>query len=824
MELQDYEKEHISIMRKLAPECMVLLKCNGDFPLEKPGRVALYGNGARKTVKGGSGSGDVYSHTYSTVEAGLEAAGFTVTTKKWLEAYDSRFQAAWKDFVRSIKKQAKAAHKQAILVAMGAVMEEPEYEFPLDGEGDTAIYVLSRNSGEGSDRKAVQGDLCLTETEVRDILACQGKYRRFLLVLNTGGVVDLLPVMEVENILLLSQLGAVTGDAFADVLLGRACPSGRLTATWSRREDYQAVGDFGDPDDTRYREGIYVGYRYFNSAGTKPLFPFGYGLGYTVFDIAFSGAEIAGDKVSVRVKVANRGSAAGKEVVQLYMSSPEGELDKEYQALVGYAKTGELLPGEEERLAISFRISDFASYDAAKAAYVLEAGMYRLRLGRDSEHTVVCTMLSLEETIVTWQLTNVGGEVDFTDWRPDRARHRGRGEQEHDEAVGVVPVLAVEGESLSGMRHPEPERIEESVKAFVGGLTDEQLSRICVGRYQGDGSDATVIGSASQEVPGAAGETSRSLPEVPGIVMADGPAGLRLLTRYTMDEKGKHGMMDGLPGGIGDFLPFPVRMALAFLRRKKPKGKVYYQYSTALPVGTAIAQSWNLSLARRCGDVVAEEMKRFGVSLWLAPAFNIQRSPLCGRNFEYYSEDPLLSGQMGAAVVKGVESHAGCGATVKHYCCNNQETNRSQSNSIVSERALREIYLRPFEICIRESSPLSLMTSNNLLNGIHTSERKDILQTVLRQEWGYTGLVMTDWMIASTADKSCRHRYARAAMAIQAGNDLYMPGSKQDVQDILTALQGTNPDIRISREEAEFCGYHVVYNVKKLLGLGKEEL
>ena len=819
MELQDYERDHIAIMRKLAPECMVLLKCKGDFPLEKPGSVALYGNGARKTVKGGSGSGDVYSHICPIVGDALGAAGFTVTTKKWLDAYDICHKSARKEFVRSIKNQAKAVHKQAILVAMGAVMTEPEYELPLDGEGDTAIYILARSSGEGNDRRAVQGDFRLTKTETRDILACQKKYRHFMLVLNTGSVVDLSPVMEVENILLLSQLGAVTGDAFADVLLGRTYPSGRLTATWSRAEDYRAAGDFGNPDDTRYREGIYVGYRYFNSTGIRPLFPFGYGLGYTSFEIAFSGADVMGDKVNVAVRVVNRGSAAGKEVVQLYMSSPEGELDKEYQALVGYAKTGELLPGEEEKLLISFQVSDFASYDARRAAYVLEAGIYRLRLGKDSENTAVCAVLSLAKSVITRQLTNVGGDVDFTDWKPDPAkRYEGKG-QGHKEDVGNVPVFRIGKNDLEGRKYPEPEQMDESVKSFVSGLTDEQLSRICVGRYKGDGSDATVIGSASQEIPGAAGETSRSLPGIPGIVMADGPAGLRLLTRYTMDEKGKHGIINELPDGMGAFLPFPVRLLLAFLSKKKPKGTVYYQYSTALPVGTAIAQSWNLSLAQCCGDVVAEEMGRFGVSLWLAPAFNIQRSPLCGRNFEYYSEDPLLSGQMGVAIVKGVESHKGCGTSVKHYCCNNQETNRAQSNSIVSERALREIYLRPFEICIRESSPLSLMTSNNLLNGIHTSERKDILQTVLRQEWGYTGLVMTDWMIASTEDKSCRHRYARAAMAVKAGNDLYMPGSKQDMEDILTALQGTNPDVRISREEAEFCGYHVVYNVKKLLSL-----
>ena len=520
-------------------------------------------------------------------------------------------------------------------------------------------------------------------------------------------------------------------------------------------------------------------------------------------------------RISMRADVVNTGKCPGKEVLQLYVSAPEGELDREYQVLAGYAKTKALLPGQKETVSISFSMEEIAAYDESKAAYVLERGDYLLRVGTQSRETKICGVIRLEESIITRQLRNVGGKTDFDDWRPAR--------RDREETVKNVPVFIIDKEQFSQLQYPAPEKMDEKVLSFVRGLTNDQLSHICVGRFKEKGGEATVIGSASQQIPGAAGETYGGLPQVPGIVMADGPAGLRLLTEYTMDEKGKHGVMGELPGGMGDFLPKPAQWLLSFLSKTQRKGQVYYQYCTALPVGTAIAQSWNLSLAERCGDVVGEEMKRFGVHLWLAPAFNIQRNPLCGRNFEYYSEDPLISGQMGAAITRGVQKHTGYGVTVKHYCCNNQETNRSQSNSMVNERALREIYLKPFEICIREADPFSLMTSNNLLNGVHTSERADILKTVLREEWGYRGLVMTDWMIASTEDKSCRHRYARAAMAIKAGNDLYMPGSKEDVEDILTALQGTNPDIGIDRNEAEFCGYHVVYNAWRLLGKRDEK-
>ena len=275
-EVQEFEKEHLATLRALAPECMVLLKKNGDFPLSAPCKVALYGAGARETIKGGTGSGDVNVRHYVTVEEGLENAGFTVTTKSWMEGYKAAREAVISDFYESIAKEAEELGKSVFLVGMGRTPGEPHYELPIEGEGDVCIYVLSRNSGEGADRPGGDGDYQLTADEVRDILACAEKYMKFMLVLNVGGPVDISPVLDqVDNVLLLSQLGSVTGDAFADVLLGKANPSGKLTTTWAKAGNIMAIGDFAERDDTRYKEGVFVGYRYYDAAEVQPLFPFG---------------------------------------------------------------------------------------------------------------------------------------------------------------------------------------------------------------------------------------------------------------------------------------------------------------------------------------------------------------------------------------------------------------------------------------------------------------------------------------------------------------------------------------------------------------------
>ena len=318
-------------------------------------------------------------------------------------------------------------------------------------------------------------------------------------------------------------------------------------------------------------------------------------------------------------------------------------------------------------------------------------------------------------------------------------------------------------------------------------------------------------------MPGAAGESTSSLKEkgLPGLVMADGPAGLRLSPRYYRDKKGVHTFEATVPDSVLEYLPRP----LAWFLGRKPKAKsgtdIKDQYTTAIPIGTAIAQSWNTEFAYICGEIVAEEMERFGVHLWLAPALNIHRSILCGRNFEYFSEDPLLSGRLAAAMTRGVQSHPGCGVTIKHFAANNQETNRYNNSSNVSERAMREIYLKGFAICVKESAPCAVMTSYNLLNGVHTSESRELTEAILRREWGFEGIVMTDWITAGfILSRGAHYAPPHAGKAAAAGSDLFMPGSQKDYKEVLEALKGGT----LTRKQLEISATRVQKMAIKLTG------
>lgn len=794
MELFDYEKEHIGLLRDSLAECTLFLRQNGAFPLEAPGRIAAYGNGVRHTVKGGTGSGEVNSRYSVNVEQGLKGAGFTITTGRWLDAFDQVEQDAQKAFVKEIKERAKKKHTMAILEGMGAVMPQPEYDLPLDGEGDTAIYVLSRISGEGNDREPIPGDIRLTDSEAKTILALDAKYEKFMLVLNVGGVVDLTPVKEVSNILVLSQLGVETGSVLADILLGRANPSGKLTTTWASWEDYCREGEFGDINDTRYKEGIYVGYRYFDTVGKKPLFPFGYGLSYTSFDIAVTGAAAEGDTIRIKVAVSNTGARAGREVVQVYVSAPAGRLDKPYQDLAAFAKTDLLEPGASQELTISFSLRDCASYDAQKESYVLEAGSYVVRVGDSSDHTQPAALVDLDGEAVVTKAGNCLGETDFEDWKPSGSE-TAAAEELSD--ITRISVAAADIETVT-VSYDQEREIDPRVK----DLTVEELAYLNVGAFNPKAGALSVIGNAATNVAGAAGETTGILKEkgFPVLVMSDGPAGLRLAKEFYRDEKGAHGIGSSMvPESFLPFLPAPARFIMNLIggSGKPKKGqKVEYQYATAIPIGTAIAQSFNLPLAESYGSIVGDEMERFGVHLWLAPALNIHRDIRCGRNFEYYSEDPLISGKTAAAITRGVQRHPGCGTTIKHYAANNQEKNRYCNNSIVSERAMREIYLKGFGICVRESQPHALMTSYNLLNGVHTSEHRGLIEDILRCEYGFKGIVMTDWIVDMAQDKQSLHRMPIAAEIAKAGGDLVMPGSKGDFDSIVKAAKSGELELR----------------------------
>ena len=780
--MNDYEIAHLAALRPQLAGCTLFLRRSGAFPLAGPGEIALYGAGVRHTLRGGTGSGEVNVRHAVSVEEAFVDAGFIVTTGAWLDGYDRVLAAAKKQFYGALRRGAAKSGVSAIFSAMGAIMPEPDYALPLDGAGETAIYVLTRISGEGSDRAAVKGDLLLSDTERRDILALQSKYPRFLLALNVGGPVDLSGLEAVGDILLLSQLGTDTGAALTDIVLGKENPSGKLSTTWTSWAQHCAVGDFGEADDTRYREGIYVGYRWFDSAGFTPMFPFGFGLSYC--DFAVSGASMTCEGGHVRVSAAlrNGGALPGRETLQVYVSSPQGALDQPYQALAAFAKSGVIAPGDAETVVCEFDFAELASYDTARSAWVLEAGEYGVRAGTSSRSTELVGVITVPETILVRQAKKLFDAPGFSDWKPERPALIG-----YDAALPRCTVtqadLPAETVDYDYKAPIEPECAEAD---------DAALARVCVGLFRSGGSIVdTAVGNSAFSVAGAAGE---SVPapcgaEVPTLTMADGPAGLRLSRSFFRDADGVHPLSDMVPESMSQLLPAPARLYLK-LRAKKPKRReqIGHQYCTAIPIGTAIAQSWDVGFARACGALVADEMRRFDVRVWLAPALNIHRDVRCGRNFEYYSEDPLLSGRMAAAITSGVQAQPGCAVTVKHYAANNQEFNRTNNNSLVSERALREIYLRGFGIFVRESAPKCLMTSYNLINGIHTSSMGALVTDVLRCEFGHRGVVMTDW-IAPMLYQSEKYPGPTAAENVAAGGDLFMPGRDADVENVRAALE-----------------------------------
>ena len=468
--------------------------------------------------------------------------------------------------------------------------------------------------------------------------------------------------------------------------------------------------------------------------------------------------------------------------MQVYLSKPAGKLDAPRQELCAFAKTRTLAPGEAETVTCSFTLPEMAAYDAETAAYILEAGDHLVRVGVSSAETVPAAVLHLGKTVTTLQAKNVLGSTDFTDLTaPAAAMERSEG----------VPVIEIDPASIV-CETIDYARTEE-ILPEVDALTKEDAALLLIGDFDPNAKGlASMIGTAGRHVCGAAGESCSTVKGIPWLIMADGPAGLRLAKEYYEDGKGKHAVGNAsMPDSIMEMLSGPMKLVMSLMGGNgKPKAgcEIKTQYCTAIPIGTALAQSFDTDFVQQCGGIVGEEMEHFGVHLWLAPALNIHRSIRCGRNFEYYSEDPLVSGKMAAAMTRGVQAHKGCGTTIKHYAANNKEYNRTRNNSMVSERAMREIYLKGFGICVRESQPKAVMTSYNLLNGTHTAESRGLVMDILRAEFGYQGIVMTDWVTPMTGDARSAHRDSQAQYVAAAGGDLFMPGNKGDYDNLLQGI------------------------------------
>lgn len=744
---------------------------------------------------------------------------------------------------------------------MAAVMKiftEPFVEPAISGvsqkeidamKADLAIYVLSRNSGEGKDRTPGAGDYELSDTEKTAIANLANAYGNLIVVLNVGGVIDTKFLRAQEGIgaiLLMSQAGNIGGHALADVLTGKVSPSGHLTTTWAENyEDYPNAKTFshmnGDIHDEYYEEGIYVGYRYFDTFDVTPAYPFGYGKSYTTFDVKTEEVTADAKQISVKVCVTNTGATySGKEVVQVYYSAPTGKLEKPYQELAAYVKTKELAPGESEELIITYQVDRMASYDVQRASYVLEAGTYYVRVGVNSRATKVSAAVVLDQETVTEVLSNrlvldcEMNELSSADVTPyGYAEEEAEKEQacKLDIASTDIETKTVTYEETNAeiAANTSEKKItmqdvmsgQATLDDLVGQLTIPEMAELCVGTSRGNmGGDTAIIGSSSAVVPGAAGDTTSLMIEdrdIRNLVLADGPAGLRLSKHFKADAEG-----NVIPGTSDAPIPGMDLLMAGSPKPEIPEDAIdYYQYCTAIPIATLLAQTWDVDAIKECGDIVGEEMKEFGVTLWLAPGMNIHRNPLCGRNFEYYSEDPLVAGKCAAADTLGVQQHAGVGTTIKHFALNNQEDNRMHTNAHVSERAAREIYLKGFELAVKEAKPMSIMTSYNLINGIHSANNKDLLTAITRNEWGFDGIVMTDWGTTGGMEMNqgmeFKYGCSSAAGCIKAGNDLTMPGKQEDVDEIIASVGAKDGDVvcPITLGDLQTCAKRMLNTIMK---------
>lgn len=780
-------KAHRMLSKEAAAEGMVLLKNEKKLlPLRAGCKIALFGKGSFDYVKGGGGSGDVTVSYVHNLYDGLSRQKGHVFLYEPLS-----------DFYREYVKCQYAKGVPAGMLAEPQL--PPELLCAARAYADTAVVVISRFSGEGWDRSTVEyngeyspweetlsmpklsgevfpeGDFYLTAMERSMIAQVKGQFARIVVVLNIGGVMDVSWIKEdaaLPAAFLAWQGGMEGGLAAAELLCGKRTPSGKLPDTFAGRiEDYPSTENFHESFDyVDYTEDIYVGYRYFETipgAASNVCYPFGFGLSYTQFSITAEQAQEADGQIYFYVKVVNTGDYAGKEVVQLYYSAPQGVLKKPLRELGAFAKTRTLRPGEGQVVVLKLDRADMASYDdlgkIQASAYVLETGTYEFYIGnsvRDAKKASYA--LTLWEPEVVAQLSQKAApaalkkrmlsdgsyeELPLTQPNDPNACVFEKIEPGYDE--GILPAVRAQESRLASQLYAkgakpllEVAQGSLSLEDFMEQLSDADLIHLLGG--QPNTSVANTFGFGN-------------LPEygVPNIMTADGPAGLRIAPEC----------------GV---------------------------YTTAWPCATLLAATWNQGLVEQVGQAGAKEVKENNLAVWLTPAVNIHRNPLCGRNFEYYSEDPHLAGKIGAAMVRGIQSQH-IAATVKHFACNNKETNRKHSDSRVSERALREIYLKGFEIIVKEADPWAIMSAYNMINGHRASESHDLLEGILREEWGFSGMVTTDWWTRGEHYKE-----------IKAGNDVKM-GCGYPKRVARAMEQGA-----ISRTDLERCAKRVLELILKI--------
>jgi len=719
-------QKHIELSRKAAGEGMVLLKNeNNLLPLKPSSSVALFGKATADYVKGGGGSGDV---TVRYVRQFWEAMELKQAEGK-LSVFEPlcRFYAAHAATELSENKEPGEISEPAV----------PEELLNEAAENcDVAIISISRYSKEGSDRKGEpnDGDFYLSPAEESVVRAVTDKFSQIIVILNVGGMVDTSWFKDnprIKSVLLAWQGGMEGALAQADILCGDVCPSGKLTDTFaSSFDDYPSSYNFYESDTyVEYTDDIFVGYRYFETipgAAAKVNYPFGFGLSYTSFDIQCIHTAIEASHFIATIRVINTGSVAGKEVIQLYVAAPAGRIDIPALELRGFKKTKLLAAGESVDLEIRTDINDWASYDENFAAFVLPQGLYRIYAGNCIRNLEMIGVYNNDTEVIVQQLSNRCRPRKLTKRLQSNGTYINLPTSEYDPVLDTsdwppVPYGFAFEHILPDQRYintptadlPLEESFERvaigqiSIDQFMDELNDDELITLVSGTPAVGPSHTCGIGGLPAH-------------GIPGAMTADGPAGLRIR-----------------PGrGV---------------------------YTTAWPVATLLACTWDPDLIFEIGKAGAIEVKENNCAMWLTPGINIHRSPRSGRNFEYYSEDPYVTGVIATAMTLGIQSQ-NIGACVKHLCCHNRELNCTNSDSIVSERALREIYLKAFKMVIDAADPWSIMSSYNIMNGTKTSENQDLLVGILREEWSYNGLVLSDW-----ANGGEHYR------ELLAGNDVKMP-------------------------------------------------
>lgn len=790
------EKDHRALAREVATESIVLLKNNGILPLIDK-KVALYGAGAQMTIRGGVGSGDMRERYSVNIEEGLIAADVTITSNDWLNRFQSEYNEQITKRENTIEEKIKDYTLENALDMFQVIDSIPlkypigskirENELPKDTK--IAIYVVSRQAGEGHDRRVEPGDFLLDEVELYNIRTLSTHFENVIIIVNCGSMIDISPLDSVDNIdaiLFIGQGGTEGGNAVADILTGKKTPSGKLVDTWAKQyDDFPAYDTFsylnGDLDDEDYTEGIYVGYRYFETFNIKPKYEFGFGLSYTQFENELVTLNINGSEVDLKVRVKNIGDVfAGKEIIQLYVSKPGIQFESEKIALCAFAKTHELQPNEETELKLKVDLRDMAIFDESNGMWTIEKGDYTLLLGNSSKTWTPISILEFEENINIEKVDHVSPLINKFE------EISSKGMETHVTSKDA-PRHIIDIEAFDFIEHKYElisTKPTKKVEEILAKLDQEDLVSLCVGGGQFE--------KYFNITPGVAGSSTISLLDkgIPNINMSDGPAGLNVLTETVILPDGTQLFLNNIPASYNWGF---IKKSASYSIGKPEDGRPVYQYMTAWPAVVNQAQTWNTDLLKKVGSSIGKEMLSIGVSLWLAPGINIHRNPLCGRNFEYYSEDPYLTGIMAAAVISGVQSHDGIGVTLKHFCCNNQEDNRNHVSSNVSERALREIYLKAFKYVVMNEQPKTIMSSYNKVNGVYTANSYDLLTKVLRNEFGFEGVVMTDWNAAGEGK-------AKYELCQSSGNDLIMPGFEVAKEALLKGLaDGTVSEESIER-------------------------